>query len=330
MTAEQVARLFQPFAQGSADSAADPWRQRSRPRDRPAHPGRHGRRPHLRERARAGDGPHRPAHDRSGDGPAARGGRASRRPCAAPRCSSSIRRRARARRRAIWRASGAWTCGSAKSGARGAGAGGGGGRSPDALRRVLVDSTLVDPSPAELALSVRRDPRLRPCAAGPGRPFGPAWRRGPGARGGVRGLSAEADDRRDAARVPDAARSAATRASGSELITVHSMSEAKGPPLRLLVVDDNALNRRIASLILTRAGHEAVDAASGGEALSLLGGGPLRPRPHGRADAGDGRARDDPPDPGDSPTRHAGRCADRRGDRERAPGRPGALPAAPA
>ena len=58
---------------------------------------------------------------------------------------------------------------------------------------------------------------------------------------------------------------------GGELITVHSMSEAKGPPLRILVVDDNApQSADPPSFILTRAGHEAVEAASGREALSLL------------------------------------------------------------
>ena len=135
---------------------------------------------------------------------------------------------------------------------------------------VLVDSALVDPSPAELALSVRRDPRLAHARLALIAPSG------------LRGDAALAREAGFAAYLPkpmtaETLRECLTRlvcggaGEGNELITVHSMSEAKGPPLRLLVVDDNALNRRIASLILTRAGHEAVDAASGGEALSLLG-----------------------------------------------------------
>ncbi len=134
---------------------------------------------------------------------------------------------------------------------------------------VLVDSALVDPSPAELALSVRRDPRLAHARLALIAPSG------------LRGDAALAREAGFAAYLPkpmtaETLRECLTRlvsgdaGGGNELITVHSMSEAKGPPLRLLVVDDNALNRRIASLILTRAGHEAVDAASGGEALSLL------------------------------------------------------------
>jgi CheY-like chemotaxis protein len=134
---------------------------------------------------------------------------------------------------------------------------------------ILVDSTLVDPSPQELVRIVRGDPRLAHARLALIAPSG------------LRGDAALAREAGFAAYLPkpmtgETLRECLTRlvgcaaGEGGELITVHSMSEAKGPPLRILVVDDNALNRRIARLILTRAGHEAVEAASGREALSLL------------------------------------------------------------
>ncbi len=139
---------------------------------------------------------------------------------------------------------------------------------------MVVDGTLVDPSPAELARAVRQDPRLRHA------------RLALAASSGLRGDAALAREAGFAAYLPkpmtaETLRDCLTRlvggapGGGGELITVHSMSEAKGPPLRLLVVDDNPLNRRIASVLLTRAGHEVIDASSGGEALARLADGPV-------------------------------------------------------
>ncbi|MDX6751056.1 response regulator [Geminicoccaceae bacterium 1502E] len=54
------------------------------------------------------------------------------------------------------------------------------------------------------------------------------------------------------------------------LITVHSMAERRGRPLDLLVVDDNALNCRLASIMLERAGHKVTIARSGPAALRLV------------------------------------------------------------
>lgn len=54
------------------------------------------------------------------------------------------------------------------------------------------------------------------------------------------------------------------------LITVHSMAEKRNRPLRLLVVDDNALNCRLAAIMLERAGHKVTIARSGAAALRLI------------------------------------------------------------
>lgn len=40
---------------------------------------------------------------------------------------------------------------------------------------------------------------------------------------------------------------------------------------RILVVDDHEVNRQLVSLLLTRAGHDVVEADSGGTALAWLG-----------------------------------------------------------
>ncbi|HLT19788.1 MAG TPA: response regulator, partial [Thermomicrobiales bacterium] len=56
------------------------------------------------------------------------------------------------------------------------------------------------------------------------------------------------------------------------LITVHSISERKSAPLRILVADDNPVNCRIAVLMLEKAGHR-VDVVNGGaEAIEAVRG----------------------------------------------------------
>src|SRR4029077_13452104 len=44
-----------------------------------------------------------------------------------------------------------------------------------------------------------------------------------------------------------------------------------GPPSRILVVDDNSAVRTITAIMLRTFGHDAIEAASGQEALDLLG-----------------------------------------------------------
>jgi CheY-like chemotaxis protein len=51
------------------------------------------------------------------------------------------------------------------------------------------------------------------------------------------------------------------------LITVHSISEGRARPLRVLLVDDNEVNRRLAGIMLERAGHHVLMAENGAVAV---------------------------------------------------------------
>jgi CheY-like chemotaxis protein len=54
------------------------------------------------------------------------------------------------------------------------------------------------------------------------------------------------------------------------LVTDHAPKQEKTHPLRILVVDDDALGRRLMHLILTREGHGVDVAANGFEALDAV------------------------------------------------------------
>jgi len=54
------------------------------------------------------------------------------------------------------------------------------------------------------------------------------------------------------------------------LITVHSMSEEEKPKLDILVADDNAVNTRLATIMLERAGHRITAVTNGAEAVAAL------------------------------------------------------------
>jgi CheY-like chemotaxis protein len=61
-------------------------------------------------------------------------------------------------------------------------------------------------------------------------------------------------------------------AGGGALITVHSISERRPAPLRILLADDNPVNCRIAVLMLEKAGHQ-IDVVNGGaEAIAAVRG----------------------------------------------------------
>ena len=63
-------------------------------------------------------------------------------------------------------------------------------------------------------------------------------------------------------------------ATAAGLITVHSISERKPAPLRILLADDNPVNCRIAVLMLEKAGHQ-IDVVNGGaEAIEAVRGKP--------------------------------------------------------
>ena len=57
---------------------------------------------------------------------------------------------------------------------------------------------------------------------------------------------------------------------GGELVTVHSVGERRGRPLRLLIADDNPVNCRLAGIMLERAGHAVATVVNGAEAVERV------------------------------------------------------------
>jgi CheY-like chemotaxis protein len=51
---------------------------------------------------------------------------------------------------------------------------------------------------------------------------------------------------------------------------VHSLSEQRAPALRVLLADDNPVNRKLASIMLARAGHRVDAVSDGAEALRAV------------------------------------------------------------
>ena len=68
-------------------------------------------------------------------------------------------------------------------------------------------------------------------------------------------------------------------------------------PLRIVVADDNVINQTILKRILEKLGHAVTLAANGQETFDIVAMGSVRPRAHGRADAGHGRPRVNRGDP---------------------------------
>jgi hypothetical protein len=79
------------------------------------------------------------------------------------------------------------------------------------------------------------------------------------------------------------------------------VGNATSRPLSILLVEDNALNQRVASQLLSRDGHRVTVANDGQEALDRPGEA-ITPDPDGHADAGHGRPDGDPAHPPTSGT----------------------------
>ncbi len=55
-----------------------------------------------------------------------------------------------------------------------------------------------------------------------------------------------------------------------EILTVHSVGERRGRPLRLLIADDNPINCRLAGIMLEKAGHSVAVVPNGAEAVAAV------------------------------------------------------------
>lgn len=132
---------------------------------------------------------------------------------------------------------------------------------------VIVDAGIDDPTPEELAARVRRDQRQAHVRLAL---QAPAGFRGDAAQARAAGFSAYLPKPLD----PELLRACLQRLlddrEGGELLTVHRIVEARRSA-RVLVVDDNPVNRRLATILLERAGHAVASAAAGEEALDKLG-----------------------------------------------------------
>lgn len=135
----------------------------------------------------------------------------------------------------------------------------------------LLDQGLADPGPDAIAAAVRAEPGLRPTllvltvASG---------MRGDAAAARAAGFSAYLPRQVDAGTLLACLQALRAetppQATPAGLITVHSLSERRPPPLQLLLADDNPVNCRLASIILRRAGHRVDVVGDGERAIEAL------------------------------------------------------------
>lgn len=131
---------------------------------------------------------------------------------------------------------------------------------------ILIDRSLPDESGDHLGETLRHDPgneglkMMLMVASG---------MRGDAARAQASGFDAYLPKPLTPTTLLDALQQ--TRAgTGQELITIHSVSETKRSGLKLLIVDDNQVNCKLASIMLSKAGHEVDLAHNGQEALDKV------------------------------------------------------------
>ena len=147
-----------------------------------------------------------------------------------------------------------------------------------AFQIVLIDRSLPDMGGEELGHRIKSDPELRSTQMVM---VASSGLRGDAARVSQIGFAAYLPKPVTAAtlleclqqlRSQDGSPGAPPTAAG--LITVHSISERKPAPLRILLADDNPVNCRIAVLMLEKAGHQ-IDVVNGGaEAIEAVRGKP--------------------------------------------------------
>jgi two-component system sensor histidine kinase/response regulator len=130
----------------------------------------------------------------------------------------------------------------------------------------ILAERLTDPDPVGLAERLRAEPRLagtRLVLLTPG------GLRGDARRAEAAGFAAYLAEPVSAETLMACLRTLRAGA-GSGILTRHNLSERRGGPLSVLVVDDNALNCRLLAILLERAGHRVVTVGSGEAALERL------------------------------------------------------------
>lgn len=134
---------------------------------------------------------------------------------------------------------------------------------------VAVDHSLSDGSGGHLAERIRGDPRLADARLVL---LASAGLRGDAARARAAGFAAYLPKPVGAAAMLDCLKRlrAPGAGDGAPLITIHSLVEERPPPLRVLVVDDNAVNCRILSVMLQRLGHEVNVVRDGADAIEAV------------------------------------------------------------
>lgn len=128
---------------------------------------------------------------------------------------------------------------------------------------VILDRSLTTPGPEEIAAAVRADPRLSHARLVL---IVSSGIRGDAVAAKAAGFAAYLSQPVTAETLRECLRTIRSAPTGSDdLVTVHSLSERRMPSLRLLLADDNAVNCRLATIILERAGH-VVDVVHDGAA----------------------------------------------------------------
>jgi CheY-like chemotaxis protein/anti-sigma regulatory factor (Ser/Thr protein kinase) len=136
---------------------------------------------------------------------------------------------------------------------------------------VLAERQLRDGTGEELARIVRREPAL---AATPIVLMAAAGLRGDAASAAHAGVDAYLTKPVTASTLIACLQAvlSAERRRGDGLITAHSLAETRPHPAEVLLVDDNAVNLRLAGIMLERAGHRVTTANDGAAAVTAVAG----------------------------------------------------------
>jgi CheY-like chemotaxis protein len=145
----------------------------------------------------------------------------------------------------------------------------------DACRRgsgyeiALIDQVVPDVGGENLGRRIKADPALRATRLVM---VASSGLRGDAARASKAGFAAYLPKPVTAATLLDCLRGVRAMAEGDPLITVHSMSEHRPAPLRILLADDNPVNCRLAVVMLEKAGHQIDVVNDGVEAIEAVRG----------------------------------------------------------